>query len=213
MSKESTAHTPETKLSIPAPNLRTMRLLIVGDSELICHRFSAKAQKMIADKQQKKARTARSERKPEQEYHDSLYPIEGKKNTFGFPSGAFKAACLFACSHVDGITKVEVKGAFHILGALVELIDPVSGKPSQPYMRVDHVVIGRGIASIAYRGAFAKWACWPTIRYNANVMTAEQIVNLLNTAGFASGIGEWRPSSPMKPGPNGMFHVKEARES
>jgi hypothetical protein len=44
-----------------------------------------------------------------------------------------------------------------------------------------------------------------TVRYNRNVLSAEQIVSLFNTAGFAIGIGEWRPQ---KNGGFGMFHVE-----
>ena len=43
-----------------------------------------------------------------------------------------------------------------------------------------------------------------TIRHNARALTAEQIVNLINTGGFAVGVGEWRPE---KNGQFGLFHV------
>jgi hypothetical protein len=201
-------------VTIPAPNLRNLRVLVVGDSKLICHRFGEKARKQMEDKQQRKARVARAERNPEEEYHASLYSLEGKRGgPYGFPAAAFKHASLFACSHVEGVTKVQVKGAFHVLGDLVALIEPLTGKPAQPRTQTDPVRIGMGTSSLAYRGVFDTWGAWLSIRYNANVMTAEQIVNLLNTAGFCSGIGEWRPSSPKRPGGHGMFHVKEAKES
>lgn len=38
---------------------------------------------------------------------------------------------------------------------------------------------------------------------------AEQIVNLFNVAGFACGVGEWRPS---KDGSFGTFHVESIGE-
>jgi hypothetical protein len=47
------------------------------------------------------------------------------------------------------------------------------------------------------------------VRFNANVLSAAQIVNLFNTAGFGVGIGEWRPE---KDGQFGMFHVATADE-
>ena len=31
------------------------------------------------------------------------------------------------------------------------------------------------------------------VRYNQGVLSESQILNLLNTAGFAVGVGEWRP--------------------
>jgi hypothetical protein len=43
------------------------------------------------------------------------------------------------------------------------------------------------------------------VRHNPNVLSVEQIINLFNVAGFAIGVGEWRPQ---KDGSNGMFHVE-----
>ena len=45
-----------------------------------------------------------------------------------------------------------------------------------------------------YRGEFSNWRVSMKIRYNAAAITVEQIVNLLNVAGFGCGIGERRPS-------------------
>jgi hypothetical protein len=40
-------------------------------------------------------------------------------------------------------------------------------------------------------------------------MSAEQVLNLFNTAGFACGVGEWRPE---RDGSNGRFRVAEASD-
>ena len=47
------------------------------------------------------------------------------------------------------------------------------------------------------------------VAFNANVLSAEQIVNLFNTGGFGIGVGEWRPQ---KDGPFGRFHVATTGE-
>jgi hypothetical protein len=47
------------------------------------------------------------------------------------------------------------------------------------------------------------------VKHNANVMSAEQILNLFSTAGFAVGVGEWRPE---RDGQFGRFHVATAEE-
>ena len=67
------------------------------------------------------------------------------------------------------------------------------------------VRIGMGVADLRYRGEFKQWSTTLNIRYNANVMSMEQIVNLFNIGGFSCGVGEWRPE---KGGSNGMFHVE-----
>lgn len=195
-------------MQIPAPDLRTMEVVVVGDSELICHRFSAKAKQMILDKQLHVAKQAKPAKDPKQDFLDSLYPVS--PGIYGFPTSAFKEAAVSACSHVSGVTKTIAKGAFQILGTLAIVLDPHTGKPAAPVMREDTVRIGYGIADIHYRGAFPAWAVRLKIRYNASVISPAELMNLLNTAGFCSGVGEWRPSSPKKSGSHGMFHVEEA---
>ena len=74
----------------------------------------------------------------------------------------------------------------------------------EPTMREDMVRVGMGTADLRYRGEFREWSTTFMIRYNANVLSVEQHVNLFNTAGFAIDVGEWRPQ---KDGSYGMFRV------
>ena len=67
------------------------------------------------------------------------------------------------------------------------------------------VRISMGTADIRYRGEFPVWRVTFTIRHNANVLSAEQIINLFNVGGFAIGVGDWRPQ---RNGSFGMFHVE-----
>jgi hypothetical protein len=76
-------------------------------------------------------------------------------------------------------------------------------------MREDMVRVGMGTADIRYRGEFKQWFTTIAVKYNANVMSAEQILNLMQTAGFAVGVGEWRPE---RDGQFGRFHVATAKE-
>lgn len=188
--------TPAEGISLPKMRIQKFQITLVGDSSLICHRWSEKAKKEMRDKQQKKATAPRAAKNPDQDYKDSLYPHPD--GGFGFPAVAFKAAAVDACSQISDITKVEARGAFHIEGELVQ----IDGKPQ---MREDMVRVGMGTADLRYRGEFVQWRATLTIRHNADVLSAEQIVNLFNTAGFAVGIGEWRPQ---KDGSHGMFHVE-----
>lgn len=183
------------KMEIPPLDIQTIRLTVVGDSSLICHQWSEKAKNEMLDKQMKRAKQAKAAKSPEDDYASSLYRIDG--GGFGFPAVAFKTAAVDACSHVAAITKVEARGAFHIIGEMVR----INGEPSP---REDMVRVGMGTADIRYRGEFKKWSATLDVRYNANVLSAEQIVNLFNVAGFAIGVGEWRPQ---RDGSFGMFHV------
>jgi hypothetical protein len=150
----------------------------------------------MRDKQAKKAKGPKAARDIDGDFKASLYPYPG--GGFGFPVIAFKAAAVDACSHVGDLTKVEARGAFHIDGELLK----ISGEPS---MREDMVRVGMGAADLRYRGEFKQWSVDVPIRYNAAMLSSEQITNLFNVAGFAVGVGEWRPQ---KDGSYGMFHVE-----
>lgn len=180
---------------LPKLNVQQLQLTLVGDAPLICHKWSEKAKKEMRDKQQKKAKAAKEAKDPERDFRESLYTFPD--GSYGFPTIAFKAAAVDACSHVDGVTKVQARGAFHINGELV----PIKGTPT---MREDMVRVGMGVADLRYRGEFREWSTTFVVRYNANVLSAEQIVNLFNVAGFAIGVGEWRPQ---RDGSYGLFHV------
>lgn len=63
----------ETEFDIPAIEISTFELTLVGDSPLIVHAWSEKAKREILDKQMKVAKTkVRSVRNPAGDFIDSL---------------------------------------------------------------------------------------------------------------------------------------------
>ncbi len=182
-------------VNVPPIEIKELSFTVVGDSPLIMHAWDEKAKAMIRDKQQKKAAKGREVRNPEAECLAALHTTAD--GTPCFPSVAFKASAVDACSSVAGITKVETRSAFHVIGDMV----PVTGEWE---MREDMVRVGMGAADLRYRPEFKAWSADIRIRYNPLVLSAEQIVNLFNIAGFGVGVGEWRPQ---RDGSNGMFHV------
>lgn len=195
-------------VDLPKIDVRSFSVTLNGLSPLIVHKFSEKSRKEIEDKQQKKAKGAKEVRVPRNEYLASFYMLEGTTPetpdaVYGVPASAFKNAAVDACTFVDGMTKVEARGAFHVIadeGPLVKITDH-----SAPTMREDTVRIGMGTLDLRYRPEFAEWSVTLGIRYNHAAISPDQIVNLFNLAGFSIGIGEWRPQ---RDGMNGMFEVK-----
>lgn len=205
----------KAEVMIPAINIQTATIKIVGDSPLIVHKWSEKAKKEILDKQMKRAKSKGHDAKdPVRDFIDSLYWLDGEpeeKNEtgfvqaiqngarFGFPSVAFKAAAVSA-GYRAGVTKdkVSMNAAFHIDGEFVEI-------HGIPEMREDMVRVGMGTADIRHRGEFKQWYAIITVRYNAGAISLEQLVNLFSLGGFACGVGEWRAE---KGGAYGMFHVE-----
>lgn len=182
-------------VKLPPMQLETIEVTLVGDSPLLCHKFSEKARKEMEDKNMGKAKQAKPPRNPEQEYESSIYRDDGGNPCF--PASAFKRAAVDACSHISGITKVEARGGFHVIGNLVRI-------DGEPEMQTDIVRIGMGTSTNRYRAVFKSWSVTLKIRFNSSVLTLEEITNLLSVAGFAIGVGEWRPQ---KNGSHGMWHV------
>lgn len=203
MAKETVADSAPKPINLPKLSIKSMKVKLVGDSSLIVHAWSHKAKEEMLAKQMKRAKPAKEAKDPEKDYQDSLYKLPGGK--YGFPVVAFKAAAVDACSHIADITKVEARGAFHV--NLGEDLVVIEGEPKK---REDMVRVGMGTADIRYRGEFDQWATTLDVKYNSNVMSPEQIANLFNTAGFAIGVGEWRPQ---KDGQHGMFHVESVTDS
>jgi hypothetical protein len=183
-------------IDLPPIDLQTANLRVIGDSPLICHAWSAKAKKQMLDKQMKKAKVKKEAKDPEADFEESLYPLPG--GGYGFPAIAFKSAMVGACRFAEGVKMTELRGALHIIGEMI----PIEGSPTG---REDMVRVGMGTADIRFRGQFETWAAVLPIQFNANVISLEQITNLLRLAGFGVGVGEWRPE---RNGSYGRFHVE-----
>lgn len=205
-----------TTVELPKLDIRLMEVTVIGDSPLIVHAWSEKAKREMLDKQQKKAKGAKEAKDPQADFEASLYRLG---DGYGFPSVGFKAAAVTAITSVAGMTKIAARQAFHIMGEDVDVEGAFEGTKSRqnlvrinsagPSMREDMVRIGMGTADLRYRGEFADWSAKLLVRYNANVLSEEQILNIVNVAGFAVGVGEWRPE---KDGSYGMFHVATEAE-
>jgi len=190
-----------TTVVLPPLQIETVNVTLIGDTPLIVHRWSEKAKKQMLDKQMKKATAGKEAKDPERDFRESLYVLED--GSYGFPIIGFKAAAVTACTSIGSMTKVAARQAFHVDGEFAVI------EGDEPTMREDMVRVGMGTADIRYRGEFRNWFTTIAVKYNANVMSAEQILNLMQTAGFAVGVGEWRPE---KDGQYGRFHVATAQE-
>lgn len=198
-------------IELPRLNLQIMEVTLVGDSPLIVHAWSAKSKREMLDKQMKRAKSAKAAKDPVADFEQSMYRLD---NGYGFPSIGFKAAAVTACTSVAGVTKVGARQAFVVLGEDIDVAGAFEGTKArvnlvrieggEPRMREDMVRVGMGTADLRYRAEFWPWHAQVLVKHNANVLSAEQVLNLFNTAGFAVGVGEWRPE---RDGDFGRFHV------
>lgn len=204
-------------IELPQLKIGTLALALIGDSPLVVHAWSVKAKRAMLQKQLKKATAKKEAKDPRQDFEESMYRLPD--GGFGFPSVAFKAAAVTAVTSVSGVTKVAARQAFHVVGESVDILGAFEGVQmranlaritgAEPRMREDMVRIGLGTADLRYRAEFWPWQADVVIRFNENTLSPEQVMNLFSTAGFAVGIGEWRPE---RDGEFGMFHVATENE-
>jgi len=195
--------TKATTVQILPLKIAEMKLRIVGDSPLICHAFDQKSEQQILDKQKGLTRVI-EKKDPDECFRRSLYPIDEAKGIYGFPARGFKAAAVSACTFIEGVTKVETRGAFFVIPDYGDLVRIGGSKPRAVAHRVK---IGMGTTDVRIRGQFDQWEATLRIQYDTGNATPDQIVNLFNRAGFSIGVGEWRPERGGA-GINGRFHVE-----
>lgn len=205
------------KFELPPLDLQDMVVTIVGDTPLIVHAWSEKAKRMMLEKQTKAASRGREAKDPKADYLSSIYRLSDGRH--GIPAVGVKNAAVTACTSIASITKVAARQSFFILGEAAQIpgahegsiasasLIPLLGS-TPPIMREDLVRVGMGVADLRYRAEYFPWSCEFVVRFNRHVLSAEQIINLLDTAGFAVGLHEWRPE---RDGDHGQFHV--ARET
>jgi len=195
----ATKKAEKDKVVISAINKKVLTFTIrnMQGSTLICHRFSDANMDKIEAKQQKAAKQARAARDPEAEFKASLYSVNGN-GTFGFPASGLKKACVRAATYTEGMPMTKARGAFHVIGDLLEI------KGDKPEMRKDVVRLPNKHADIRYRGEFCEWEMEATVIYNENIISKEELMNLVNLAGFHVGLGDWRPECN---GSHGMFEI------
>lgn len=209
--------TNETIINLPRMTREKINITLIGETPLIVHRFAEKAKREMLEKQTKAAQKGKAAKNPEADFEASIYRMAD--GAHGFPAVAFKAAAVTACTSLAGITKVAARQAFHVSGQqsirqgafsdaitteeLVQIHCPA------PTMREDMVRVGMGTSDIRYRAQYWPWAVDLIVEFNPLAMSAEQVLNLFNTAGFACGVGEWRPE---RDGSNGRFRVAEASD-
>jgi len=201
------------QIVIPRIKRHVVRFEIVGMGEsLISNPFSERSRKQMFDTQTGKAKGPKEDRDPWVNFCDSLNWIteRPKKPTqedidnskFGFPQMGIKAAGVRACGFIDGVTMTTAGGTFFTPPGMALI------KSGPPTMREDCVRnsgIGRK-ADLRYRAEFKEWSIDVEIDYNANLLNAEQIMNIYYNAGYSVGIGDWRPQLK-NGGPHGRFKV------
>jgi len=176
-------------IEIKPIRVRHLTLTIQGLSTMVHHKWDEKAIRQMREKHAGKKTKNRDVRDPEAEAIAATHFTQDGK--YGIPAGAIRASVINAAHKDLGIEKTLVRKAFFI--QCDDLKNVLEMECSDPVHTEDVVRVGQGSTDLRYRPYFYDWRCTFTIEYNADLLTPEALVRLLDMAGFGSGLLEMRP--------------------
>lgn len=185
-------------VTIKAPNFKTAAFKIIGNAPLVIHKFSTKARRQImATQSGGKSSQSKKDRQPKdfQAVYDEARHIS-TDGWDGMPAGAFRSAMVSACK-IAGYVMTRAK-----LAVFIEA-DGVDGDDGTPLVRIHgtpqkhegHARNDNGSIDVRVRPMWLEWHAMLRVRYDADMLTATDITNLLMRAGLQVGIAEGRPDS------------------
>ena len=159
---------------------------IKGKTNLLMDKLPVEVKKGILAKQAGISKGNKKKiRDTKQEVLDAIHITQSGK--IGYPSFGFKKGMMECTSFVGDkqFSKKLVSGAVKIINAEDGLI-PIKYKKQT----VSKHNIG---SNTKFTPQFHDWGCELVLEYDENNITAQDIITLLNYAGFYNGIGVWRP--------------------
>lgn len=195
-------------------NIVRTTLKIVGTAPLVQLKFSQKAKlqmmtTMATPASEKKAKSARSARDYESDFIGAQHVSVAGWN--GMPCAAFRSAMIDACRTV-GLVMTKAKMSVFVLPDGFDADDgtPLVKINTKPERFESLVRNDNGGADVRIRAMWREWEMEVTIEFDADMISAESVVNLLDRAGRQVGIGEGRPFSKNSVGQGwGTFTVKD----
>lgn len=211
MAKKST--TTQT-LELASISPKTVTVTIVGDSDLILNKMNDSTRMALTNQRKNKAKDVSEEKNIWEQIITSMHWINGKPEDLSEKGleEALKnnAPCLTAFglkqSFKQALTRNKIATYSTEFDATMNVIG--RGDGLVPIKFAEHTVDEKlmspkkGSPVLVYLNRFSGWSAEISISYLENVYSLEQIVNIINLAGFGLGIGSGRTSG------YGRYHVE-----
>jgi len=206
------------QVTIKAPTFTIIELEIVGTAPYVQHRFSEKAkQQMIATQEAGSRSSSKSGRQPkdfEQVFRDATHRTSA--GWAGIPTTQIRNGMISACK-VAGYVMTRAKLAIFVEP---DGYDAADGTPlvriiGTPVKNIMPARNDNGSVDMRCRPMWAQgWSARVRIRFDADMMDASDITNLMKRLGLQVGIGEGRPDSKESCGLMwGLFEVRTAKKT
>jgi hypothetical protein len=209
-------------LFIKPPAFKTLLFTIEGDSPYVQLRFSQKQKNKIKEQHSSGEKDAGTRKKMRERkdfdalFQEAMYEAEGEIR--GLNAMSFKRAMVAACRLTDMPMKlaklcffVESDGADWYEG-----IPMVFFEKGEPHMLESICRNANKMPDLRVRAMWDPgWRAKLRIRYDADMISKDSVVNLLARAGSQVGIGEGRPDSSASDGVGmgwGTFKIVDVSE-
>jgi len=201
-------------VQITAPNIRRVGVPIVGVSPYVQNRFSAKGREIMRATQEAGSASKKGKKREPKDfqalYEAAKYHLPDAAH--GIPAAAFRCALISAC-RLCGFKMTIAKQAVFVVA---DGFDEEDGTPlvritkGDPQYYETAVRNATGVVDLRARAMWREgWEAVVTIEYDADMFSAEDVVNLLSRAGAQVGVGEGRMASKGSGGMGwGVFQVQ-----
>ena len=191
---------------ISPPNFQSAKIRIKGApySSYVSNAFSQKAIEEMMRKQLEGSRAKKGEKRQPKNfdavYRGGLHIAQQRKGDkggwYGIPASGIRNALVSACS-ISGFFMTKGKKCLFVEA---EGFDTVTGQPlvrlyGEPTRRDLPVTLASGTTDILPRPMFDEWYATPIITWDADMFSANDVLNLMARAGRQIGIGAGRPDS------------------
>ena len=209
MSKEKTVD-----VAITPPNMNTVGVPIYGTAPLVQLSFPQKAIEEMRAKHEAGSKAKKGAKKEPRDFHADYENAmhRATEGWIGVPAAAFRNAMISACKIV-GFMMTRGKLAIFVEADGIDIAEgtPLVKLDGEPEMVIHHVRNATGVADLRARAMFREWKMMIRIRYDADIFSLTDIMNLMARAGLQVGIGEGRADSKKSAGMGwGHFAIEEA---
>ena len=176
------------------------------------HKFSEKARKQMMEAMSNKSPDRKTKAsRPPRDYHEEFLQAQhvSTDGWVGIPCVAFRAAMIDACRAVN-LVMTRAKLALFVVpdGFGTDGTPLVRITEGEPEKHEGLVRLETGVADIRVRPMWKEWGALVTLRFDADMISRDAVVNLLMRAGLQVGIQEGRDYSKNSVGQGwGSFEI------
>lgn len=212
--KEGLFGPSETVVITPA-KMKIVKLKVVGETPLVQCKFSTKARNQIVETQEGGSLSKKGRKRDPKNFKDCFNEARhiSTQGWDGIHAGGFRNGMISACKLVGfHMTKAKL-GVFVLADGISDEGTPlVRITKGEPRMNVSPVRNATGVVDMRARPMWDPgWEALVTIRFDADMFSVTDVVNLMTRVGLQCGICEGRPNSKDSAGCDwGLFRVETA---